>query len=150
MTDLKLVALGFALCAWCAFAEAQVQSRTDTIESARTEKEANLKPEAPPKAERDIVRVENSLPYRLLTDQANGFGVVLGDIVPGQSFGAGPIYRKTDLWGGKLGFAVQARGSVNESYLGRFNVSLSHLLGDHAFLNLRRAASRIEVVGIDR
>ena len=61
MTDLKLVALGFALCAWCEFAQAQVQSRTDTIESARTEKEANLKPEAKPKAERDIVWVENSL-----------------------------------------------------------------------------------------
>ena len=51
MTDLKLVALGFALCAWCEFAQAQVQSRTETIESARTEKEANLKPEIPPKAE---------------------------------------------------------------------------------------------------
>src|SRR5882757_10830175 len=117
MTDLKLVALGFALCAWCEFAQAQVQSRTDTIESARTEKEANLKPETPPKAERDIEWVEHSLPYRLVTSQVDGFGVVLGSIVPGQSFGAGPIYRRTDLWGGKLGFAVQARGSLNESYL---------------------------------
>jgi hypothetical protein len=54
MTDLKLVALGFALCAWCEFAQAQVQSRTDTIESARTEKEANLKTEASPKAERAL------------------------------------------------------------------------------------------------
>jgi len=33
-------------------------------------------------------------------------------------FGAGPIYRKTILWAAKLGFAVQARGSVNESDLG--------------------------------
>ena len=134
MTDLKLIALGFALCAWCEFAQAQVQLRTDTIESARTEKEANLKPEAPPKAERDIEWIENSLPYRLLTSQADGFGVVLGSIVPGQSFGVGPSYRRTGLWGGKLGFAVQARGSANESYLGRFDVSLSNLLGDHAFL----------------
>src|SRR5258708_14349206 len=109
MTDLKLVALGFALCAWCEFAQAQVQSRTDTIESARTEKEANLKPEAPPKAERDIVWVENSLPYRLLTSQADGFGVVLGAIVPGQSFGAGPPYPRTGFWGGKPCFAGQAR-----------------------------------------
>src|SRR5436309_12272766 len=64
MKVLKLVALWFALSAWCEFAQAQVQSRADTIESARTEKEANLKPEAPPKAERDIVWVENSLSYR--------------------------------------------------------------------------------------
>jgi outer membrane protein assembly factor BamA len=135
MTDLKLVALGFALCAWCEFALAQVQSRTETIESARTEKEANLKPEATPKAERDIVWGQNSLPYRLLTSQVDGFGVVLGSIVSGQSFGAGPSYRRTGLWGGKLGFTVQARGSLNESYLGRVDVSLSNLLGDHTFLN---------------
>jgi outer membrane protein assembly factor BamA len=135
MKYLKLVALGFALCAWCEFAQAQVQSRADTIESARTEKEANLKPETPPKAERDIVWAENSLPYRLVTSQADGFGVVLGSIVPGQSFGVGPSYRRTGLWGGKLALAVQARGSANESYLGRFDFSLSHLLGDRAFLN---------------
>ena len=109
--------------------------RTDTIESARTEKEANLKPESPPKAERDIEWIEHSLPYRLVTSQSDGFGVVLGSIVPGQSFGAGPSYRRTGLWGGKLGFAVQARRSANESYPGRFDVSLSHVLGDHTFLN---------------
>src|SRR5258708_39639634 len=78
MNDLKLVALGFALCACCEFAQAQVQSRTDTIESARTEKEGNLKPEIPPKAERDIEWIEHSLPYRLVTSQADGFGLVLG------------------------------------------------------------------------
>src|SRR4051794_24170312 len=133
MTDLKLLALGLGLCA-CGIAEAQVQSRTDTIESARTEKEANLKPETPPKPERDIEWIEQSLPYRLITSQADGFGVVLGSILPGQSFGAGPSYRRTGFWGGKLGFSAQARGSVNESYLGRFDVSLSHLLRDRAFL----------------
>jgi hypothetical protein len=62
MPDLKLVALGFALCAWCEFAQAQVHLRTDTIESARTEKGANLKPETPPKAERDIEWIEH-MPY---------------------------------------------------------------------------------------
>ena len=105
MTDLKLVALGFALCAWCEFAQAQVQSRTDTIESARTEKEANLKPESPPKAERDIEWIEHSLPYRLVTSQADGFGLVLGS----REACPGPVT-----------------------------------------VYLRRAASRIEVVGIDR
>src|SRR4051812_11974228 len=118
MIDLKLLALGLALCACCDIVEAQIQSRTDIIEAARTEKERNLKPETQPKPERDIVWVENSLPYRLLTSQADGFGVVLGTLVPGQGFGAGPSYRRTGLWGGKLGFAVQARGSMNESYLG--------------------------------
>src|SRR5437899_636766 len=64
MTDLKVVALGFALCAWCEFAQAEVQSRTDTIESARTEKEANLKPETPPKggARYRMGRTQPSIP----------------------------------------------------------------------------------------
>src|SRR4051794_36267882 len=112
MSVLKLLARGFVLCAGCELAQAQVQSRTDTIESARTEKEANLKPEAPPKTERDIEWVEHSIVYRLLSSEADGFGVVLGSIAPGQSFGAGPSYRRTGLWGGKLGFALQGRGSV--------------------------------------
>jgi len=109
--------LGLPCAPGASFAQAQVQSRTDTIESARTEKEANLKPEAPPKAERDIEWIEHSLPYQLVTSQADGFGVVLGSIVPGQSFGGGSLVPQNRLWGGKLGFAVQARGSANESYL---------------------------------
>jgi outer membrane protein assembly factor BamA len=135
MSDLKWVAVGLALCACRDVARAQAQFRADTIEAARDEKQANLKPETAPKAQRGIEWVQNSLPYRLITGEADGFGVVLGSIAPGQGFGAGPIYRRAGLWGGKLAFAVQARGSVNESYLGRFDVSLSHLLNDRAFLN---------------
>jgi hypothetical protein len=42
------------------------------IALARTEKAANLKLEAPPKAERDIERIEHSLPYRLVTSPVAG------------------------------------------------------------------------------
>jgi outer membrane protein assembly factor BamA len=134
MTKLKrLTALGFSLCVLWAAREAQGQTRTDLIESVRTEKEANLTPEAPPKAESDIVWVENSLPYRLLTDQAGGFSVTVGSIVPGSGFAIGPRYVRP-LWDGKLTFQVDARAAVNESYLGRLEVSLPHLFDDHAFL----------------
>src|SRR5436190_824528 len=72
---------------------------------------------------------------RVVTDPADGFVVVFESIVPGDSVGGGASYRRTDLWGGRLSLSVQARGSSNESYLGRFVVSLSHLLCDRAFLN---------------
>ena len=51
---------------WLAFVpltcpQARAQLRSDLIESARLEKEANLTPERPPKVERKIVWAENSL-----------------------------------------------------------------------------------------
>ena len=81
----------------------QAQLRSDLIESARTEKEANLTPETPPKAERKIVWAQRSLPYRLLTGQVSGFGVGFGNIVPGAGFAIGPKYQRTDLLGRQAG-----------------------------------------------
>src|SRR5271165_4643810 len=106
--------LGFSLCASWALQEAHAQLRTDSIESARTEKEANLTPETPPRAERDIGKIENSWPYRLFTGQLDGFGIGFGTIVPGSSVAIGPRYLRR-LWDGKLILRVEARGSVNES-----------------------------------
>jgi hypothetical protein len=70
----------------CGLVHVQAQSRTDLIESARTEKEANLTPETPTKGERAFERVENSFPYRLLTSQTGGFGVSFSNVVPGSGF----------------------------------------------------------------
>src|SRR5215208_2379644 len=69
--NLLVVAVACAL----AGATARAQLRTDLIESARAEKEARLTPETPPKAERRLVWAENTLAYRLLTGDADGFGV---------------------------------------------------------------------------
>lgn len=114
---------------------AVAQLRSDLIESARTEKEANLTPERPPKAERKIVWAENSLAYRLLTGQVDGIGVGFGTIVPGSGFAIGPQYKRTDLWGGRLTLRMEARAAANESYLGRVDLSLPHLLNDRVFLD---------------
>jgi len=127
--------LWLGLCGALAGPQALAQLRTDLIESARAEKEANLTPETPPKAERRFVWVENSLPYRLLTGEANGFGVGFGTIVPGAGFAIGPRYRRSDLWDGRLTLSMEARAAVNESYLGRLDLSLPHLFGDRAFLD---------------
>jgi len=114
---------------------AQDQFRKDLMESARDEKEANLTPETQPKMERGFEWVENSLPYRLLTGEVDGFGVAFGAIVPGSGFGIGPRYTRTGLLGGRLTARVETRFAVNESYLGRLDLSVPHLFGDRAFLN---------------
>jgi len=114
---------------------AYAQLRSDLIESARIEKEANLAPETPPKAERIIVAAQKSVPYKLLTGELDGFGVGFGNITPGAGFAVGPQYRRNDLLGGNLTLRVTARASVNESYLGRLDLSLPNLLGGHAFLD---------------
>jgi hypothetical protein len=101
MTDLKLVALGFGLCAWCEFAQAQVQSRTDTIESARTEKD----------------------------DQQGHFTAL-----PNAGGRQIPAFSGTEY----LAATISCGGRPGEACPGPVTVYL------------RRAASRIEVVGIDR
>src|SRR2546422_908282 len=62
------------LCGTWTHQAAHAQSRSDLIESARAEKEARLKPETPPKGEKDIVWAQNSLVYRLLTEQLSAGG----------------------------------------------------------------------------
>ena len=118
----------------------RAQLRSDLIESARMEKEANLTPETPPKAERKIVWAQNSLAYRLLTGQVDGFGVGFGNIVPGSGFAIGPQYKRTDLLERPAHAQVEARAAINESYLGRLDLSLPHLFDDRAFLDFSTRA----------
>jgi hypothetical protein len=47
----------------------------ELIPSARPEKQANLTPWAPDKAERVTEKIQNSRPYRLLTGEAHRRGV---------------------------------------------------------------------------
>jgi hypothetical protein len=113
--------------------KAQAQSRTDLIQSARTEKEATLTPWAKPKAERVIEKTQNSLPYRLLTGDAHGFAVSFGNMMPGSGFAIGPTYTKP-MWDGKLIVRVDARAAINQSYGGRLEVSMPRLFSDHTFV----------------
>ena len=117
------------------FADAEEQTRSALIESARTEKEANLSPQTEPKGELRIESIEHSLPYRLLSEDVNGFGFGFGNIVPGSGFAAGPQYRRTGLWGSRLTATVQARAAVNQSYRGRIDILMQNLFGGRAFLD---------------
>src|SRR5262245_61466952 len=82
------------------------ESRAQQIESVRTEKEANLQPEAEPKLQRNIESVQSSLPYKLLTSGIDGFGVRLGQLPSGNGFAIGPQFSRSDFMGGRLALRV--------------------------------------------
>src|SRR5215475_14641291 len=116
-----------------------VELRSQQIESVRDDKEKNLRPEAEPKAQHDLVWVRSSFPYKLMTSQLHGFGIGVGQLAAGAGFALGPQFSRSDLLDGKLSFKIGARGSTNQSYLGRFDVSFHDLFGGHAFLNFGAA-----------
>ena len=118
----------------CALAYGQEQSRSDLIESERIQKEANLTPETAPKGELRLESIERSVPYRLLTSEINGFGVGFGNIVPGAGFAAGPQYRRSDLFDGRVTLRLQARAAINQSYVGRLDLLVPRLFSDYTFL----------------
>jgi len=129
----RITVLGLSLFVFWAGREAQAQSRTDLIESARTEKEANLTPWVPPKEEQAIRKIQDSLPYRLLTGEAHGFGVSFGNMVPGSGFAIGPRYTRP-VWDGKLILRIDAAAAINESYGGRLELAAPRLFSDRTFV----------------
>jgi len=124
---------------WPMYAHAQAtdESRSQQIESARAEKEANLQPEGEPKLEHDIESVKTSFPYKLVTSGFGGFGVGFGHLRSGNGFAIGPQFSRSDLMSGRLALRVGARGSRTRSYLGSVEVSLRDLIDGHAFVDFR-------------
>lgn len=128
-----LTALMCLAASWSVYG--QPQSRAEVIEEERAQKEASLSPEVEPKGQQWIERVENSVPYRLVSGQMGGYGVAFGAIIPGSGFAIGPRYTRTDLLSGRLTASVEARASLNQSYVGRVDLALPHLLHNRAFVN---------------
>jgi outer membrane protein assembly factor BamA len=127
----------------CGLAYAQAQSRAAEIEAARTQKELNLKPQVDPKWQSRIERIEDSVPYRLLEGNLNGFGSSFGNVVPGSGFAVGAQYQRTDLLGERLTASVSARGTMNQSYVGQLDLSLPQLLRGWVFLEFKTAHRNI-------
>ena len=119
----------------CGLAYAQAQTRAAEIEAARSQKELNLKPQADPKWQTRIDRVEQSVPYRLLGGNLNGFGISFGNVVPGSGFAAGVQYKRSDLWGERLTASVAARATINKSYISQLDLSLPRLFQGRAFVD---------------
>src|SRR5258705_7120035 len=129
----RICAIGWTLvCGVCGAHAAYAQTRSETIEAARTEKEQNLTPETQSKGEQIIERAEKSFPYRLMTGELNGFSVGFGNYMPGTGFAIGPQYKRADLLGGNLTLRIGTRVSSNESYGGRLDLLLPNLLSGRA------------------
>lgn len=121
-----------AFLATSTWGETPAQTRAEQIEAARNEKEATLTPWVKPKAQSVFEDAQKSLPYRLLTGDASGFSVSLGNMVPGSGFAIGPTFTKP-LADGKLILRLDARAAVNQSYGGRVDLSIPHLFTDRVF-----------------
>ena len=130
----RITILGFSVLVLWAGREARGQLRTDQIESARTEKEANLKPYAPSKAEQVVESIENSLPYRLLTSETRGFSLGFGNVAPGAGFAIGPTYTRPFGERGII-LRIDARAAINKSYGGRVELAIPRLFTDRTFLD---------------
>jgi len=132
----KAVRNVLVLCvAGCAVISAQTESRADLIDSARTKKENDLKPEEPPKAEQRIEAIENSVPYRLFTGELDGFGIGFGTIIPGSGFAIRPSYTRTDLLEGRIALRIDGLAAVNRSYAGGFDLAAPSLFSGYGFVD---------------
>jgi hypothetical protein len=105
------------------------------IESARAEKEGNLRPETEPELQYKIKWVQSSVPYKLMTSQHSGFGIGFGRVVSGAGFAIGPQFSGDDFLNGRLALQVGGRVTTNRSYLGVLGLSFHDLLGGRAFVN---------------
>jgi len=126
--------------------QSTTETRIEQIETARDEKEANLKPEAEPKLERNITSVEHGLPYKLLTSEFHGFGLRLGGIGPSAGIAVGPQYTRRDLLGGKLSFKAGASASIRRSYATGVSATYGGLLGGRAYLTFDAAHRNLSEV----
>jgi outer membrane protein assembly factor BamA len=119
----------------CGIVSAQTASRADLIDSARTQKEVNLTPEQPPKGETVVEGIENSIPYRLMTGELDGFAIGVATILPGSALAVFPRYTRPDLFGGRLTLRINAAAATNESYIGAIGLSVPDLFGGHGFID---------------
>ena len=114
---------------------AQTASRADLIDSARSQKEADLTPEEPPKGEKRIEAIEQSVPYRLLTGELDGFGIGIATILPGSALAIFPRYTRPDLFGGRITLRINAALATNQSYIGGIGLSAPDLFGGRGFVD---------------
>jgi len=113
-------------------------TRAEEIDMARRDKQARLWPER----ESPLVRQANDLVERGFREGvedgygANGPQFVLGGMRSGHgmSFGAG--YRKTDIWGERIGVRTTARMTLHGAYMVDARVTLQGLEFGRSFSNI--------------
>lgn len=134
---LASIALGLVCLSLVSPAHAQ-STRAEEIDIARRDKQARLWPER----ESALVRQANDLVERGFREGvedgygANGPQVVLGGMRSGHgmSFGAG--YRKTDIWGERIGLRTTGRMTIQGAYMVDARVTLQGLEFGRSFSNI--------------
>lgn len=113
-------------------------TRTEEIEQARRDKQANLWPER----ESPFVRRANELAERGFREGiadgrgVSGFQFVLGEMRSGQGTSVGIGWRQTDLWQERLGLRTTARGTVHGAYMLDARLDFHPLTTNRSFFNL--------------
>jgi outer membrane protein assembly factor BamA len=107
-------------------APSPANTREEAIAAERAEKVAELWPERTSPMVDTVNRlVERGFNEGLDSGKgANGAQIVLGGMRPGQGFTAGLGYRRSDLFGERLGYRATARGTFQGAYLFDLNLDL--------------------------
>ncbi len=137
LSRIASVVVGLVCLVLVAPARAQL-TRAEETDMARRDKQARLWPER----ESPMVRQANDLVERGFREGiedgygANGPQVVLGGMRSGHgmSFGAG--YRKTDVWGERIGVRATGRMTVQGAYMADLRVTLQGLEFGRSFFNI--------------
>ena len=115
----------------------QFKTRAEEIEQARRDKRARMWRET----ESPIVQKVNTLVERGLLDGvtsgkgSNGWQVGLGGTRSGQGMSVGLGYRRTDLFGDRLGFRTTFRGTPQLASLVDFELNFPKLETERVFVN---------------
>ncbi len=117
----------------------QDSTRFAEIEAERDRKAANLAPEMPSRAERNVVRWEKSRLLRDLLGGADGFSMGMGGLVPGAGFAGGPQYRQHGLFDGMLDFGAGFRASTKGAYAASGFLRMPNLANGRVFVETRAA-----------
>jgi hypothetical protein len=114
-------------------------TREEAIAVERADKVAELWPER----QSAMVDTVNRLAERGLKEGfdsgqgANGPQIVFGGMRPGQGFTAGAGYRRSDLWGERLGYRATARGTFQGAYLFDLDLNFHGLQTERAAVSWR-------------
>src|SRR5262245_31394007 len=104
-------------------------TREEAIAAERADKLAELWPERQSPMVDTVNRlVERGFKEGLDSGKgANGPQIVLGGMRPGQGFTSGVGYRRSDLWGERLGYRATARATLQKAYMFDFNLDFQGL-----------------------
>jgi hypothetical protein len=129
---------------------AQAQTRTDEIATARDQKAASLQQESVSGFENLMLQVKQRKVLERITTGFNGVRVQIGDMATGSGFSVGPEFFREDILDGQLLINASAAISTSAWQKYQFGVTVPHLAGDRLVLRIeaiRRDYRALEFYG---